>query len=781
MTATVAAPTTTTNPAATGPEAAGPSWAETIAQLALVAVHVGVAIGFDRLYAGSYLGPLVAFVVGAHALAALTRRLSVPTPLVAVAALAGAAVCATWFLFPATRAFGFLPTAATWHDAVASLRTARVAFGEVVAPTRPLVGFQLVAGLALSAAAWFGDWAAFRLRTSVEAVAPASVLFVFAALLGSGLHQWSATVWFLVPALVFVAAQRASRAGREGGWLASTPGGGPAAVLRSAAAVGAVAVLAAVVLGPHLPGASSEPAVTWRRHGSQDATRITVSPMVELRKRLVDQSDTEAFTVRTTRPAYWRLTSLDRFDGQIWSSGGSFRPAGDILPSAVARQGGDREITQSIRIRALAAIWVPVAYEATSLPSSSEPLQWDRDSGTLIVDRSRPSSNGLTYQAVSRVPEFSPAVLGSTTRTDDPAIVERYGSLPSGFPELAVQDARDATAGARNRYAQARALQDWFRSQFTYSLATPAGHSDNALVEFLKSREGYCEQFAGAYAAMARSLGIPTRVAVGFTPGTTDPTQPDTYHVLGRNAHAWPEVWFQGVGWVPFEPTPGRGIPDAQGYTGVAPAQDNGAAPTAPTTSTTVASSPSTTRAGVAPATATTAAPTTIAPAALTAATDGGTGPRTDRWAIGGALALTAAALAAFALAARRWRRNHRLPDHPVLRAWALALRPVARATGDRPVPAETHLEFARRVRARLGGAGAPLVGLAEAVSLSAWAPAAANRNQISDAERLSEQVRSELAEQVPPWWRRRGQASPADDSSSRRRRLRTRSDVSPK
>ena len=103
------------------------------------------------------------------------------------------------------------------------------------------------------------------------------------------------------------------------------------------------------------------------------------------------------------------------------------------------------------------------------------------------------------------------------------------------------------------------ALQDWFRTNFDYSLDSPAGHGDDALVDFLESGVGYCEQFAGAYAAMARSLGIPARVAVGFTPGNEDPDDPGLYRVLGRHAHAWPEVYFPGTGWVAFEPTPGRG------------------------------------------------------------------------------------------------------------------------------------------------------------------------------------------------------------------------------
>ena len=120
------------------------------------------------------------------------------------------------------------------------------------------------------------------------------------------------------------------------------------------------------------------------------------------------------------------------------------------------------------------------------------------------------------------------------------------------------------------------ALQDWFRTEFTYSTDVPDGHGNSAIESFLENRVGYCEQFAGTFAAMARSLGIPARVAVGFTQG--EQQDDGTYVVLGRNAHAWPEVWFDGYGWVPFEPTPGRGMPGAEAYTGVPPQQDGDAA-----------------------------------------------------------------------------------------------------------------------------------------------------------------------------------------------------------
>jgi transglutaminase-like putative cysteine protease len=130
--------------------------------------------------------------------------------------------------------------------------------------------------------------------------------------------------------------------------------------------------------------------------------------------------------------------------------------------------------------------------------------------------------------------------------------------------------ARLITAGVSTRYEQAIALQNWFRG-FAYDLSFSAGHSQSAMVEFVAQRRGYCEQFAGTYAALARVVGLPSRVAVGFTEG--EQGADGRYYVRGKHAHAWPEIYFEGIGWVPFEPTPGRGNPATPEYTGVPAAQ----------------------------------------------------------------------------------------------------------------------------------------------------------------------------------------------------------------
>lgn len=115
------------------------------------------------------------------------------------------------------------------------------------------------------------------------------------------------------------------------------------------------------------------------------------------------------------------------------------------------------------------------------------------------------------------------------------------------------------TKGAANDYERAVKLQDYFASNggFTYDTSVNSGTGSAAISRFLKDKQGFCVHFSFAMAAMARTLGIPARVAVGFTPGTE---QSDGSVSVGlRDAHAWPELYFQGVGWTRFEPTPTRG------------------------------------------------------------------------------------------------------------------------------------------------------------------------------------------------------------------------------
>ncbi len=153
------------------------------------------------------------------------------------------------------------------------------------------------------------------------------------------------------------------------------------------------------------------------------------------------------------------------------------------------------------------------------------------------------------------------------------------GCWPTGVTAEAERIIADA--GATTDHERVLALQSFFLdTDFVYDLEVDLEHNINDMNAFLTIRRGYCEQFASTFAAMTRSLGIPARVAVGFTWGDWNAARAE-YVVSGRHAHAWPEVYFSGVGWVIFDPTPGRSRGHDGGITGIDEAEQFGANPEA--------------------------------------------------------------------------------------------------------------------------------------------------------------------------------------------------------
>ncbi|MGB0114640.1 MAG: transglutaminase domain-containing protein, partial [Ilumatobacteraceae bacterium] len=242
-------------------------------------------------------------------------------------------------------------------------------------------------------------------------------------------------------------------------------------------------------------------------------------------------------------------------------------PDGGLL-AAPATAGGARDNRQRVTIVDLGGSLVPAAPEPYQA-SGPDDLRWVTHSSTLVtVDGDL--EDGDVIDIVSAAPRVTPALLAAATSSASGSDI--YTAVPDDLPDVVATTAAEVTAGTQSTYQAALALQEWFQNEFTYSLEVQSGHGNNAIETFLRDRIGYCEQFAGTYAAMMRTLGYPARVAVGFTSGTT--IGAGVYSVLGRNAHAWPEVWFDDIGWVAFEPTPGRGAPNAEEYTGRAPQQD---------------------------------------------------------------------------------------------------------------------------------------------------------------------------------------------------------------
>lgn len=713
----------------------------------LTAVSLAGVVAFCRLFTGwSFLLPLGATAVAAHATAVALRRLRWGAVASTVVGLGGLAVAIGLIYYRTSTAYG-LPSRAVWDLFTADLRDSWQAFAKAIPLVHPATGYLVAASIAVWLAALLADAFAFRARAGVEALVPPGIVFVFGSALAADRLRLASTALELACGLGFLLAHRAWRQEGSGGWLTADRRGASRAIAAGGIGVGAIAVLAGVVVGPALPGAHDDGWIDYQEGGGGGGTRVTVSPLVDIRGRLVSQSNVEAFTVAASQPAYWRLTALDVFKGSEFSTSRSFDTASGALPVAnLPSTVTTTRIVQDITITGLDSSYLPAALVPVRLDGTH--IRYDPETDTLLADRGVDLST-LHYRVESKVPSYAVAQLSGET-DEIPADISAVNLSLDNIPRRLQALADSIVAGTTTPYDKARALQDWFRNNFDYDLTVRSGSGINAIDAFLQARRGYCEQFAGTYAILGRLVGLPTRVAVGFTPG--DLGVDGIYHVLGRHAHAWPEVYFPKAGWVPFEPTPGRGIPGAQGYTGVAAAQDSDTG--TPTVGSTT------------PSASTTSPSTTIGkgkgaqdPDAKTPglSTGGTTTPRAKVSPWPGRLARFAAAVALAAVAwvvaiplawrLRRDRRRARAGTDAarVLAYWEESVDHCRRA-GFTPSPADTHLETAQRATANLALDPACFAVLADAASAAAYGSAAGMAEIVERVRQSTADIGHQLA-----------------------------------
>lgn len=722
---------------------AAPWWLLVAAEVALVLLSGAGVIGLSRLFDdSSFLLPVLAFSLAGHGLAIACRRLGIrPGPSSALCGLALVAALA-WFLLGETTTFG-LPGAGTWTQAGRELSAALEVFRQVVAPAPVEPGFVLAAAIAVWVTAVVADMAVFRSGARVEAAIPATTLFVFGAVLGAPDGRLALSALFLAAVALYWLTQRLLIHAEAPNRMAVDTSTAPRSILRSGGLLGAAAVVVALVIGPLLPGAEADAVVAWRSgDGDGGGSRVTVSPLVDIRSRIVDQSDIEVFQVDADTRSYWRLTSLEIFDGNIWSSRGQYRQVDGRFPDSVpAEQAATRVSVASFEIAGLSSIWLPAPYRAVGIDGTD--ARFDPDSASILTEEE--TATGLAYQVRSEIPVLDAASLGQALGPPPEWVAATSTGLPSDFSPTVSAEARRIVEGTTSPYEAALALQTFFRDgSFTYDLSIPPGHGGNALERFLfETRRGYCEQFAGAFAAMARSVGLPARVAVGFTPG--EEVSPGSFLVRGLNAHAWPEVFLAGYGWIAFEPTPGRGMPGAEAYTGVPEQQ---ATPGDPSTATTrppaAAAAPTTTLAGG-----------ESEPGADTAASGQGGGAS---W-LGPVAAAVALPLVAFSawwaiLAALRHRRRQRrrhaatTAAEQVLVTWAEAGDALGEL-GCPPRSSETPIEFAQRAAGTTGIDQRLLKALAGATTAAGYSPSGVSDDIAAQAKRAGSDLRRAVDDAV--------------------------------
>jgi transglutaminase-like putative cysteine protease len=719
-----------------------------VANLALLLLTLAAAFGLARLFNRPlhFFAPVALVAVAVHTTAWACRRWSVTLPGSAVLCALVTAVGTSWVALGHTTAYG-IPWRGTYHALGPALQAAADAYRTTAAPTSVIPGFVVAGCVGVACVAFLSDWAAFRMRATTEAVLPSFSLFVLSAALAQGHAVVGAGALWLGALLLFLLVRQAAVESPTTAWFASRSRRGPTSVLALGGAMIVTTVALAAAIGPHLPGATVHAVVDWRHSGSGGGGggRNTASPLVDIAARLKSLDRTEVFTVQTAQPSYLRITALSTFNGTGWSLDDTYRPVHGVLPEAdsapsalPAEAVAYETVDTTIRVSALDSLWLPAVYRPYRVTGVGG-LSYSAAAGSIITDK--PTSDGLVYDVVSHVPAPSEADLAASNWVDikQPGL-QKYLELPVSVPQGVRLLAQEHTQGARGPYQAALMLQGWLRNPpFRYSLDVPADQSANALLNFLtKSQAGFCQQFSAAFAVLAREIGLPSRVAVGFTEGDADAQ--GVFHVTDANAHAWPEVWFNGIGWVAFEPTPGRGSPDpnARAVTHVPPGQfEAGGTPTTAPGATTVAPRSATT----AP---TGAAPTGPAPA--------GRKPHGSSWATAVLLALGslaavalvwAAGLAGLAwVVAGRRRRHARSPAARVTLAWAVAREALSRL--GLPVRAwETPAEYAQRLAGSSPppGAVAAVARLAELEERSSYSVGGPVEGDVEEAEAAAQEV----------------------------------------
>ncbi|OKI75162.1 transglutaminase family protein [Micromonospora sp. CB01531] len=298
------------------------------------------------------------------------------------------------------------------------------------------------------------------------------------------------------------------------------------------------------------------------RPGQGNSGRIDL--FAALSGQLKQSTVTELVKVTTNEPApfYLRFGVADdlRPNG-FRDRTPTGRAVNQALTDPTERAGVERQ-------RYRATVEVSKSLNMPLLPVYAQPVKtedlgrsWRYDTSLQVIFSDRENSRGKRYSFDYVRSTYSPSALRAARSlpTDDP--LRRQQTATPGAPAVD-QLVRQLVKGKQNDYDKVRAIYDYFSVEngFTYSLSTRDGTSGEDITDFLSTKAGFCQQYAGAMAWLVRAAGIPARVAFGFTNGTR--SSGGTYVLTNQNLHAWTEVYFgSGIGWVPFDATPAASVP----------------------------------------------------------------------------------------------------------------------------------------------------------------------------------------------------------------------------
>ena len=535
-----------------------------IALAAVVLLAIATGLAFGRVFVGGITTlELLGTALAAAGLAVLFERRSLF--LATVVSAAGLAIAVGLIVFPQTTWYG-LPTTATLHAALDAAAFVGEQARIQVAPAEPIDPLLLAAVVSLWAAIFSAHALAFRAGSPLLGLVPPVALVAFADTVLEEYVKPLYGVAFLVAAILVVFADGLARVQGWGPiWTSSRRG-----IARNAGSGArrvALTALGLSLVAPLLvPGFGSKAVIDF---GTPSKERVAIDPFVSVSSSLRRRDPIEVLRVRASRPMYLRLVALPDFDGVLWHPDQDV-PSEVVAPGAPLPAVGDHPgESENVRIDVTANLdmpWVPMPYPASNVFFRGASVRYDADTGTTYVDSSLAVGDQYEVKAQSVFPSA-----GELRATGAPLVpsTDRYIALPADTPPELKTLAERWTAGASSNFDRAMAIQDHLRDQteFHYDQSVNARASTRTIVDFLtETKRGFCQQFATSMAVLLRTLGIPSRVVVGFTSGRkVDPTT-DQRSITTANAHSWVEVRFPGWGWLPFEPTPSRTNPVVTAY-----------------------------------------------------------------------------------------------------------------------------------------------------------------------------------------------------------------------
>jgi transglutaminase-like putative cysteine protease len=334
---------------------------------------------------------------------------------------------------------------------------------------------------------------------------------------------------------------------------------GPDGPGRPAVAAGAV-VVALVLLVPRMPFSDetvSTGMIDWTRIGTGGTSRLGVQ--ADVGDYLTAGRDAELLRIRSSEPLLWRGGTMNYFDGVRWSD--TTQPGADdgeeIAPGVETRP-----VTQRVQVLNARTDLIFGAYK---IVRTSEYIGANQNSdGSWSMDE--PFEEGDFYVVLSEIPQPTAKQLRGAGSDYPPTVVQQFLQLPEDTPPVVHETAKKIQRQYQpaTPYDRARAIEQYliYDGGFTYNLDVSYRRADKAVEEFLgDGKEGFCTQFSTSMALLLRDMNIPSRVVYGATSG--EEISQGEYLVTGSNMHTWVEAYFPGVGWYPFNPTPGFSMPAA--------------------------------------------------------------------------------------------------------------------------------------------------------------------------------------------------------------------------